>query len=148
ALHLGPRDPQGRRSHAVETPGLLGHEGTRTWHGYQASGPAGASEPPGPVGPSPTARAVGRRNPAAINTSAPITMQESAALNTGHTWKSMKSLTWPDTPGPWTIRSVRFPSAPPRINPRPTADETDRSRNDAATIARLTARLAVKNTHG
>jgi hypothetical protein len=55
---------------------------------------------------------------------APTTTPESAALNTGHHWRSMKSTTPPPmNPSPSrNARSVRLPSAPPTTRPMATAD--------------------------
>ena len=77
-----------------------------------------------------------------------MTMAESARLNTGQTRKSMKSTTRPETPGPWMIRSVRLPTAPPRIIPSPTADAVRVSRVEPATMARQTTTVAAKNNQG
>ena len=52
----------------------------------------------------------------------PITTHESATLNTGHHWTSMKSMTPPPkNPLPRKARSAKLPSAPPRIRPSATA---------------------------
>ena len=75
-------------------------------------------------------------------------MQESAALNVGHRWRWMKSTTCPDTPGPRTIRSVRFPMAPPRTSPSPTAVEGRVTFRAYHTMAAEIPRLAAKNTQG
>ena len=83
-----------------------------------------------------------------VHRAAPTTMEASARLKTGHTRKSMKSTTLPDTPGPWRMRSVRFPSAPPRIMPVPTEVRPDASRKDPATMARHTTTVAPKKTQG
>ena len=78
----------------------------------------------------------------------PITTHESATLNTGQTWKSMKSTTPPETPVPCSTRSVRFPRAPPRISPSPIATGNDVTRHAPTTIATHTIALARKKTHG
>ena len=81
-------------------------------------------------------------------TIAPTTIAVSAMLKIGQTWKSMKSVTSPRNPGPFTIRSVRFPRAPPRMSPRAIATFRRIGRNDAQTITSDTTIVAPANTHG
>ena len=78
----------------------------------------------------------------------PITTQESATLNTGQMWKSMKSTTLPETPVPCSTRSVRFPSAPPGSGPGRSPTGSDVTRHAPMTIATQTTALAAKNSQG
>ena len=62
---------------------------------------------------------------------APQQIAESARLKTGQMWPSLlnrliQSTTWPrPTPGARNSRSIRLPSAPPRIRPSATAQPTE-----------------------
>ena len=66
----------------------------------------------------------------------------------GQMWKSMKSMTRPCNPDPRTTRSVRLPSAPPRISPSATAVSMFRCRNAVATMSTETMIVAPANNHG
>jgi hypothetical protein len=75
-------------------------------------------------------------------------MALSARLNTGQIWKSMKSVTLPEKPDPCTTRSVRLPSAPPRIKPSAIATDVRDRRSDATQIATATTTVATAKTSG
>src|SRR6266540_14050 len=131
-LYVSPRYSELPRDHGIEPTGVCGERGRiHLSCRSQSLSAAGC-----------------RRSPARRMTRAPTTMAESARLNTGQTWKSMKSMTSPDTPGPRMIRSVRLPRAPPRISPRPSALAPEESRPDATTIAAHTTRVAAKKSQG
>src|SRR6266540_3364963 len=120
SLGVGPGDPQARRNRLVQPARRRGEGGGH----------------------------VRRFRPVRATRIAPITMAESATLNTGHTWKSMKSTTRPEIPGPRMIRSVRFPNAPPRTSPMEAAVAHDPTRGENHTMASTTRPEAAKNSHG
>ena len=74
------------------------------------------------------------------NRIAPPTTDGSATLNTGHHPIDKKSTTCPRSgPGERKNRSTRFPIAPPRIMPRPTAHHGETSRRPIQKIPTTTA---------
>src|SRR5918996_904361 len=93
-------------------------------------------------------RARSRRMPAISSTTAPMTSAVSARLNTGHTWKSMKSTTSPEKPGPRIARSVRLPRAPASTRPRPTAEPVEGRSREANRTAPTTSTLMATNSAG
>ena len=60
----------------------------------------------------------------------------------------MKSVTGPPNPGPFSARSARLPSAPPRISPSATAIEGRIGRKEKTTITTITTIVAPANSHG
>src|SRR5439155_3710897 len=137
ALDVGTRQPELPGHHDVQPAGLRAelHVGGRPGH------------PAAPGRPEARRRSGDRKNPDRMIRAAPITMALSAALNTGHHRKSMKSTTLPERPLPRTARSVRFPSAPPSTRPSPAAIRRPGRLNDATTMAPQTTRVAVRNRH-
>src|SRR5207247_4558446 len=100
ALDVGPVHAQMPGHDAVQTAGLCDErDGGHPRFGSPAAWCVGS-----PAAPPAGSAFDSRRAPDSTRRSAPITMQESATLNTGQTWKSMKSTTLPETPGPRTIR--------------------------------------------
>ena len=135
-------------------------------HAVEAVGhrePAGVTHgrPAACLGRRPSPRAAATRVPSssrpsrASSTSStpPVTIEESARLNTGHTLPSgansdTTSTTWPCSgPGERKIRSTRLPSAPPSTSPSATAQPVERSRRATRTITTTTATATSVSTH-
>ena len=132
ALDVGARGADGSRHHRVE-PARRRDEPISHRRRRLREPP---EPPPLPARPEP--RAGGRRSRSTA----------SAALNTGQTRRSTKSITRPDRPGPRTIRSIRLPAAPPSTSPSAMACAIGRARNDVAAIARHTTIAAIAKSNG